>query len=106
MLRPLIEDFANFPRQLLDAEGLAQEIGAGIEHPVMHDGVARIAGRIEHLEVWPFPARAIGQLPSGHLRHDDVGKQERDLLIVVEHLHRLLRTDTRTQSLIVSGQFQ
>ena len=54
LLRLLVEDLPNLRRQLLDAERLGQEIGAGIEHPVVHDGVARIAGRVEHLEIWPF----------------------------------------------------
>jgi hypothetical protein len=50
----------------------------------VHDRVARIARGVEHLEVRTFSARAIDQLSSGHVRHDDVGKQEGDLLTLVE----------------------
>ena len=35
---------------------------------------------------------AIGQLASRHIRHDDVGEQERGLLALVEHAQRLRRT--------------
>ena len=56
-LRALIQDLANLRRELLDTEGLGEEVGAGIEHPVVHDSVARIAGRVEHLEVRPLPER-------------------------------------------------
>src|ERR1700722_8612582 len=49
-------------------------VKARIEHPVVDDGVARIAGRVQHPEVWPFLPRAIGELSPRHVRHDDVGE--------------------------------
>ena len=40
----------DLPSQLFDREGLGQEGHPGIEHAVVDDGVARVAGRVEHLQ--------------------------------------------------------
>src|SRR6476619_6570900 len=45
-----IENAADLARQGLGGEWLGQEIDVGIEPPVMDDGVARIAGDVQHLD--------------------------------------------------------
>src|SRR4051812_47692805 len=41
-----IERLAHAVSQLLEGVGLAQQLDLGIERAVVHDGVARIAGRV------------------------------------------------------------
>ena len=40
-----IEQFAHLAREVLLGERLVQEMHVGVESPLMHDGIARIAGR-------------------------------------------------------------
>ena len=43
-----IEQFTHLAREVLLGEGLVQEMHVGMEAPLMHDGVARIACGEQH----------------------------------------------------------
>ena len=65
-----------------DDYDLAPELGAatfvGVKAAVMHDCVARISGREQHLYLWAPPAYLFGKLASIHAGQTDVRKQQID----------------------------
>ena len=66
-------------RQLLQCELFAQQVNPGIAGAIMDDGVARVAGGVEHLQAGLAFAGFVGQLLSADLGHDHVGDQEHDI---------------------------
>ena len=51
----LVEDVAHLRCQLIEGERLADQVNAGVEHAIMNDGIAGIAGREKNLETGAPP---------------------------------------------------
>src|SRR5579883_3248769 len=56
------EHLAHHRREACGGEGLEEQGHAGVEPALVDDGVARIAGGEEHLEIGPATAHLIGKL--------------------------------------------
>ena len=59
---------------------------ASVQHTVVDDRVAAIAGREEHFQVRPAGEGLIGELASVDFRHDHIGKQQGDARLYFQHL--------------------
>ena len=85
-----VEHLADFHRQFLTAIGLAEQVDAAVETPVMHDGVFGVAGGKQHLETGPQRLGRVGELPAIHAaRHHDVSEQQIDIGDLSERVERL-----------------
>jgi alkylation response protein AidB-like acyl-CoA dehydrogenase len=66
-----------------------QQLDPGIEHPVVHDRVARVAGRVEDAQARAQCRRLAGQLPPGEpAGKPDIGEQQPDAVMVGEEAER------------------
>src|SRR5262249_35377116 len=61
-------------RELVEAERLADQLDAGIEHAVVDDRIARVTGREQDLERRPPLLGLFGEPAPVHVRHHDVGE--------------------------------
>src|ERR1700730_4757750 len=62
----IVQNAPNLRSKIRIGKGLEDDLDAGIEAALMHDGVPRIPGRIEHLETW-FPTQSLlRKLPTVH----------------------------------------
>src|SRR5580692_4081734 len=51
------------------------EVGdPGIQNPMLKDGIVRVAGHEEHLDLTPHPRSALGKLPTAHARQHHIGE--------------------------------
>ena len=76
--RSRIDDVAQFFTERRLGEGLGQKLDARIEPPVMHDGIARIAGGEQHLQIQAPLSRFLGKLAAVHAAgKPDVGNRAR-----------------------------
>src|SRR5689334_13892343 len=55
-----VEQVAHFAGEILLRIGLVQQLDVGVEASLMHDGVARVTGGVEHRQVRIFFARLGG----------------------------------------------
>src|ERR1700691_2975493 len=70
--------------ELLAAQRLLNELNAGVETTLMHDGVARISRHEHDLQSRLALSRLVCQLTAVHARHDDVGQNQIDRLVLFE----------------------
>ena len=77
-----IEHFADFSFQVAKGEGLLKQAYAGVQHAVVSDHVLGITGHVENFHVGTNFTNTLGQLAAVHARHDHVGKQQVDHLVV------------------------
>ena len=92
----LVQQRADLDAQFIERERLADHLHSGVKPAMMHDGVARIAGREKHLQSRPPPHRFVGKLAAIHAtRHDHISEQQIDP-VVFERLKRG-RSVTRRQ---------
>src|SRR5438876_4833461 len=56
-------------------EGLLEERDARLEHPVVDDGLVRVAGQIEHPHLRVRRGEEQGSLAAAHAGHDDIGHE-------------------------------
>jgi len=70
-----IKNTANLRGKLLAIVWLAEQLDAGVQTPVVHDGVLGIARGVEHAQIRMDLHRALGELTTSHARHDDIGEQ-------------------------------
>ena len=61
---------------------------AGIQHAVVHHGVAGVAGGEQHLQAGPAAQCLIGQLAAVDLGHHHVGEQQRHLGVGIQQAQR------------------
>ncbi len=68
----VVQNLANLPRERVGGERLGQQVDVRIEPPLMDDGVARIAGDVEHLDGGLPAPHSIGQFSPVHAgrQHD------------------------------------
>ena len=62
----IVQNAPNLRSKIRIGEGLEDDLDAGIEAALMHDGVSRIPGRIEHLETWLPTHSLLRKLPTVH----------------------------------------
>src|SRR6266700_325983 len=75
-----------FARERVGGERLGEQIDVGIEPAVVDDGIARIAGHVEHLDGGAAAADFLGKLAPVHAAgQHHVGEQQIDILDLVEH---------------------
>lgn len=59
----VVEDLTDLRGELLDAERLGQKVGARTEHAIVHEGVARLACRMQNSEGGEFLDCDVCKLP-------------------------------------------
>jgi hypothetical protein len=62
----IVQNPPNLRSKIRIGEGLEDDLDAGIEAALMHDGVSRIPGRIEDLETWSPTQSLLRKLPTVH----------------------------------------
>src|SRR2546421_11424475 len=62
VLRRRVHNSTNFFRELVLRKRLQHELDAGVEPPVVHDRIARITRREQHLETGTAFGRHVGKL--------------------------------------------
>lgn len=73
---------------------------AGVEPPLMHDGVSRVARREQHGQSGAKEPDLLCELPSGHsASKDDVGEQQVDAVCLLHNLNCFVTVFSR-QNLI------
>src|SRR5262245_25784339 len=88
-LRAAVEDAPHLAGERIGGERLGQQVDVRVEPAVMDDGVARVAGHVEHLDGGPALAQRVAQLPAIHpARKHDIGQQEIDRRRVLHQLER------------------
>src|ERR1043165_467906 len=65
-----VKDFADLPNARLRREGLLKKRHPFLNDAMVHDGVIRVSGYVQHFEIGPFPGHAVGHFVATHLRHD------------------------------------
>jgi hypothetical protein len=89
--RSTLKGLFDFGRKLIQSERLGDEGGARIENAVMHNGVSRVASRIENLET-RLSGQGLGrEFPTVHFRHHDVREKLGDARIGVNLPQRFAR---------------
>ncbi len=73
-----IEDGADLGSEHSLRQRLLDQLNAGVEPALMHDGIARVAGHEEHLQIGLALLHRVTELPAVHPRQHDVGQQEID----------------------------
>src|SRR5262245_62034862 len=75
-----IQGDADLAGKRLGGERFGQEVDIGVEPPVMDDGIAGIAGDVQHLHAGTKPLDLLRELASVHaVRQHHVGEQQVDL---------------------------
>ena len=70
-----VEQLAHLAGEVLLGEGLVQELHVGIEAPLMHDGVAGVAGGEQHGQIRVDAAGPCRRAPPIRAAQHDVGEQ-------------------------------
>src|SRR5262249_1961687 len=76
--RAVVQHLAELAQQRVRAHGLLEEGEPFVEHAVVDDRVARVAGLVEHAGVRPGPGEGLRERAPAHARHHDVGQQQVD----------------------------
>src|SRR5262245_8014891 len=74
----LIQKVVDFTDKGFGRERFLQESGAGFRNTVMADDIVRVPGDVEDFDVGTNSLNDLRQLPSAHLRHDDISDQRVD----------------------------
>lgn len=82
--------------ELLEAERLGEQRDAVVEHAIVDDGVASVAGGVKNPDPRPFFLNGISKLTSAHLRHNDIGEDQIDLGVPLQK-KKCLHTACRLQ---------
>ena len=82
-----LEDLAQFSRQLVERERLGEEMHAGVEHAIVHDGVLGEAGHVQDPQTGTECPRLLRKLASVDVGHDDIGQHQVDARAVDEMGH-------------------
>src|SRR6266581_597321 len=98
--RPGVEHLANLAGQKVRGERFLKVGHSGVEHAVMSDHAIRVPGHIEHADPGLDVGDALGQLASAHLRHDDVGEEEVDGMIVAANEIERLPAVARLENVV------
>ena len=81
-----IQNIAQFLAERRLREGLCQKLHPRIEPALMHDGVARVRGREQHLEIWPPGPRFLGELAAIHAAgKSHIGEKQGNLGVGFQH---------------------
>src|SRR5579871_1083384 len=90
-----IEQLPQLRQERVREDGLGQTFDSRVEDTVVRDGVFRISRHIKNLQLGPEHGEALGELPSAHARHHDVGEEHvdraRELLADEQRLASVLR---------------
>ena len=82
-----VDDVAELCPERRLGKRLGQQLDAGIEPPLMDDGIARIPGREQDFDRRIALARLLGQLPSIHsARQTDIRENDDDLWMGIQNL--------------------
>src|ERR1700704_4096464 len=78
--------------QYLAAERFLNQLDPRIQTPLMHNGVAGVTRHEENLQTWMTIARLLGKGPTVHAWHDDIGEQQRQAFVFIDHAKGVVAT--------------
>ena len=79
-----VQHFADAARELGLRDRLLQQLDAFVEPALMHHGVARIAGHVQHRKIGPQLLRAPAELAAVDPGHHHVGEHQIDAAVLLQ----------------------
>src|SRR5204863_9896253 len=99
------QHFLDLPGELLLAVWLGQKLHVGLELALAHERTLEISPGEQHLEAGTYFHRLGLERAAGRFTgHDDVGKQQLDLLVMPQHVERLRAVRSRNHAVAEADQ--
>ena len=70
------QGLVGFDRQIVFSKRFVDKIDTTFKHTSMSYDIAGVAGHVEDFYLGPTGVEMIGQIPTAHPRHDDVGEEK------------------------------